>query len=185
MTAQSKINLARLPLRLLFAVEALALYSSLYIASSLRSGGLIDNVEAITPRAIVLTGVMLLGLSSMGLYRFHQRFYFHEIFGRIIAGLIFGTLSLIVIGYAVPALEATAAIGAISALYSLAMLLMIRFFFRSQFERNIFRRNTLVYGAGASSRAISDLRRKADRRGFRITSRIITCCSTCLSFCKL
>lgn len=172
MTNPTKFNLTRLPLYALFVVEGLVLYSSLFIASALKSGSLSVDIEVLVSPASAFAVVMLLSLSSMGLYQFHQRFYFHEIFVRVIVGLVFGSLSLIVVGYAVPALEITADIGAIATFYSLTFLLMIRFILFSHNEIGMFRRNTLVYGSGKSARAISDLRRRADRRGFRIVANV-------------
>ncbi len=165
-------GLPKLPIYVLFVVEGLVLFSSLYVGWSLKSGGLIEDPYSVLPGAAMFAPLMLLGLTSMGLYHFHQRAWFHEVFGRIIAGLIFGSLTFVLLGLVIPSLEVGLDVGAIALFYSLTLLLMVRFLFRKIIDKNIFRRRTLVYGAGQNAAAISDLRRRADRRGFEIVGNV-------------
>lgn len=52
--------------------------------------------------------------------------------------------------------------------YSLFLILISRFIFVRTVDDNIFRRRVLIYGAGDNASFISRLRRRADRRGFKI-----------------
>ena len=56
----------------------------------------------------------------------------------------------------------------ISGTYALVLLVGLRYFFIRTVDENVFRHRTLVYGAGVRASSILDLRRRADRRGFKI-----------------
>ena len=168
-------NFARTPLVLLGIVELSALFLSVYIAWALAFGGIelgSESVGLIAPRAATLAVVMLLGLIATGLYQFHQRAYFHEIVVRLVVGVALGSVLLTVAYYAFPALTLEPKIAALSILVALLMLLLLRFVFVRNVDENIFRRRTLVFGAGERATVISDLKRRADRRGFRIVGTI-------------
>jgi len=175
MSAGLKIDFARMPLLILLAAEGLVLFSSIYVATSLRIGAdaMVASVPGPqAPRAIAVTLVILLSLYSMGLYHFHQRVYFHEVFVRVVVALALGTLGLMSIYYFVPSLRISPAIGAISVFYSLTLLLLARLIFMRQADDSMFRRKILIYGAGERAGAIADLKRSADRRGFQIVGRV-------------
>lgn len=165
-------GLPRLPIYVLFVVEGLVLFSSPYVGWWLKSGGVVEDPYSVLPGVAVFVPLVLLGLTSMGLYHFHQRAWFHEVFGRLVAGLFFGSLTFVLLGLAIPSLQVGLDVGAIALLYSLTLLLMIRFLFRKIIDKNVFRRKTLVYGTGQNAAAISDLRRLADRRGFEIVGNV-------------
>lgn len=168
-------NFARTPLVLLGIVELSALFLSVYIAWAVAFGGIElgrESVGLIAPRAATLAVVMLLGLIATGLYQFHQRAYFHEIVVRLVVGVALGLVLLAVAYYAFPALTLEPKIAALSVLVALLMLLLLRFAFLRNVDENIFRLRTLVYGAGERATVISDLKRRADRRGFRIVGTV-------------
>jgi len=52
------------------------------------------------------------------------------------------------------------------------MILLFRYLFSRRIDQNIFRRRTMIYGAGDRAASLFDLRRKADRRGFKIVGRL-------------
>jgi len=108
----------------------------------------------------------------MGLYQFHQRVHFHEIIVRIVVGVAIGSVVLAASYYFFPLINLEPRVAALAVLIALSLLFLLRFAFVRHIDENIFRRRTLVFGAGARSAAIFDLKRRADRRGFRIVGTI-------------
>ena len=108
----------------------------------------------------------------MGLYQFHKRINFNEVFVRLIVSLVIGSIILVVAFYLVPQLSMQPRVAAIALIVSLLLLLVLRVCFMTVVDRSIFRRRTLVLGAGNDSLPISDLRRRADRRGFKIVGKV-------------
>jgi sugar transferase (PEP-CTERM system associated) len=168
-------NFARMPLLLLGLAETTILFSSVYVAALIAVGGIElfeSNMGPIAPKAAILSLVMLLSLIAMGLYQFHQRVYFHEVIARIIVGILIGTTILAAAYYFFPSFNLEPRIAAIAVVSSMGLLLILRFLFILHVDESIFRRRTLIYGAGEKAGAIIDLRRRADRRGFRIVGTI-------------
>ena len=168
-------NVIRTPLLLLGIVEAIVLFSSVYVGCILMYGDIAASESAIGPigpRAAVFAAVIFITLIAMGLYQFHQRLYFREVVVRLMVGFALGSIALAAIYYAIPAiaLPRSASLGAV--IYSLLAMLVTRFLFVRHVDENIFRCRTLVFGAGERASAISDLRRKADRRGFKIVGSV-------------
>jgi sugar transferase (PEP-CTERM system associated) len=111
---------------------------------------------------------MFASLISMGLYQFHQRIHFREVLARVAVGFILGGIALAVVFYAFPSFTVSRELSAVAVGYALILLLLVRYIFMRRLDENMFRRRTLVYGSGERASAIGDLRRKADRRGFKI-----------------
>lgn len=175
MQSRIAITSIRLPLLLLAAVESGILYSSLYVAG-LACLGSSDSCEQIAgpvaPRAVILTSVILTSLIAMGLYQFHQRFWFREAVLRVLVGLLLGCLAVACVFYLFPGVHVSRPVVSIAFAYSLVMLLAVRYYFVRTVDENLFRKRTLIYGAGERAASLYDLRRRADRRGFRIVGRV-------------
>jgi len=175
MPAWSINNQIRTPLLLMAAIEAMIAFSSLYVAGFIAFGS-VDLCETVlgplAPKAVVVALVILTSLVAMGLYQFHQRIYYREAVVRILVGLSTGCLALAVIFYAFPAVMVSRDLAGIAVGYTLILLLLVRYFFVRTVDENIFRHRTLIYGAGRRAASISELRRRADRRGFQIIGRI-------------
>ena len=164
-----------MPLILLALAETTILYLSVYFAVAVAFGGVQlfeDSLGPIAPKAAAMSGVMLLSLIAMGLYQFHQRAYFKEVMVRVIVGVAIGAFVLAGSYYFIPQIILDLPIAALAVLTALTQLLLLRFAFVRHVDENIFRRRTLVFGAGERSAAISDLKRRADRRGFQIVGTI-------------
>ena len=175
MPAWSINNQIRTPLLLMAVIEAMIAFSSLYVAGFIAFGS-VDLCETVlgplAPKAVVVALVILTSLVAMGLYQFHQRIYYREAVVRILVGLSTGCLALAVIFYAFPAVMVSRDLAGIAVGYTLILLLLVRYFFVRTVDENIFRHRTLIYGAGRRAASISELRRRADRRGFQIIGRI-------------
>ena len=175
MVAWSINNQVRTPLLLMAVVEALIAYSSIYAAGLIWFGSLELCEEVFGPlalRATIITVVVVVSLIAMGLYQFHQRLSFGEAIVRIMVGLAASSLALAVIFYAFPSVMVSRELASVAVSYAFILLLVVRYLFVRTVDENVFRYNTLIYGAGKRAASIFDLRRRADRRGFKIVGRV-------------
>ena len=160
-----------MPLLLLGGAEVFVFFSSIFFAAIIAFGSL-DQARlvlgSLTLKALVISAIMLGSLIAMGLYQFHQRLYFKEAVVRVVVGFVIGSLALAAIYYAVPSLMQSRELDRIAVIYAFLLILAVRYYFVRHVDHNIFRRRTLVVGAGERASAISDLRRIADRRGFQL-----------------
>lgn len=176
MPTRSTTRGIRIPILLLAGAEAVILYSSVYVAGLIVFRGNLELCEQVlgqlAPKGANLALIMILSFLSMGLYQLHQRVYFREIIARVVVGFLVGSVALAVTFYFFPFLNISPLIWIIAVIYSFISLLSLRYFFLRTVDENIFRRNVLVLGAGDRAASISDLRRRADRRGFRLLGMI-------------
>lgn len=169
-------NYLRLPVVLLALAECSVIFASLFVAVELRLNGNFAGYEEahgrLWPQAVTTTGIVFLCLIALGLYQFHQRLYFKESLARLGVGFVLAGFPLAVTWFAFPALAPSRGVAVIAAAVSFVGLALIRLFFLRTADENIFRRRTLVYGAGARAASIQSIRRKADRRGFVIVGNL-------------
>ena len=155
--------------------ELAILYSSVYVAGICIIGNLADCnrlIGPVAPKAALVAVVGFISLVAMGLYQFHQRLYFREAVVRVMVGLAFACLALAILFYAFPVLLITRDIAAIAIGYSLVLMLIVRLYFVRNVDEHMFRRSTLVYGVGDRAASITAIRRRADRRGFKVVARV-------------
>ncbi len=168
------------PLLVMAAVETVILFSALYVAGIAVFGNYDQYAELVgpvAPKAAVIAGLILICMVAMGLYRFNQRYYFREAAVRVLVGLSVGALLIASMFLVMPVPDgeqeyAYQQVVGISFAYSLVLMLSVRYLFFRTVDTNVFRRRTLVYGAGNRAATIAGLRRKADRRGFKIVGQI-------------
>ncbi len=175
MQARALRTWIRTPLLLMAVAEASILYSSLYFGTIVTYGTVaafeIGHGSIVFP-ATLQAAVVLVSLIAMGLYQFHQRFYFRDAVLRVLFGLVVGYLALAVVFYAIPPVAVEQEVANLSFAYSLVLLLGLRYFFLSTVDKNVFRRRSVIYGAGERAASLLALRRSADRRGFKIVGRV-------------
>ena len=149
--------------------ELAILFSSVYVAGLLVLGS-IDACHRVLgpvgPKAATVSAIFLVSLISMGLYQFHQRFYFRDAVLRVIVGLGIGCLAIAAVFHIFPSVSIAGDIASVAFAYALILILLVRYVFVRRVDENIFRRRTLFFGAGERSLSLLDLRRRADRRGF-------------------
>ncbi|MEO1245997.1 MAG: TIGR03013 family XrtA/PEP-CTERM system glycosyltransferase [Pseudomonadota bacterium] len=173
----TKIRGIRTPLLLIAIGEAMVLCSSVYVTAYLLYDGPAAwqaDVGDLFPKSVAVTAIMILSLISMGLYQFHQRLYFKEAAIRVVVAFAAGSTVLAALFYLAPSLELGRRFTTIALLYAFFGILVLRFWFLRTVDDNIFSYRTLVYGAGERAGSIGDLRRKADRRGFKILGSVPT-----------
>jgi sugar transferase (PEP-CTERM system associated) len=175
MPIRSTKSQVRTPLLLLAGVELSILFSSVYVAGIILHGSVSESARLlgqIAPKAVLVTVVVLLSLAAMGLYQYHQRLYFREAAIRVAVGVALGCLVLAILFYAHPALMITRDVASVAIFYALILLLISRFIFVRTVDENVFRRAIVVFGAGARAASIAEIRRRADRRGFKVVARV-------------
>lgn len=176
MTVRSIKSQVRTPLLLLAVVEASVLFSSVFVAGMVICGSLSDCLtllDPVVPKAMLIAGVALVVMMAMGLYQYHQRLYFSETAVRVCVGLVLSSLVLAILFYAIPGLLIAREIASVAIGYSLVLLLGVRYFFVRTVDEHVFRRKTLIYGAGQRAASITAIRRRADRRGFKVVGRVV------------
>jgi sugar transferase (PEP-CTERM system associated) len=125
---------------------------------------LIDKV----PEALIFGGAMITSMIAMGLYAFHQRARFLGILMRIASATVFAALIVAVAVFLVPELEFGRGVLAVSMAIAFVLLATTRLGFRRLMDERMMRRHVLVYGAGRRAQALTQLRRRTDRRGFDV-----------------
>ena len=91
---------------------------------------------------------------------------------RVLVGLALASLGLAILYYAFPLIYIRPDIASVAIAYALILLLLVRFMFVRTVDYHMFRRQTLVYGAGKRAVSIAKIRRRADRRGFKVVGQI-------------
>ena len=163
----------RTPLLIIGLVELAVLLSSAYVSAYLTYGQLGGSVDSnIGLHAGLLTGVIFLCLIAMGLYQFHQRLRFREIVIRILVALTFGWIGLSALIYVLPSVSIGVIETFYAVTYALVLIVIARLVFLRTVDDNIFRRRVLIFGGGERASFISRLRRRADRRGFKVVGSV-------------
>lgn len=168
-------NIVRIPILLIAGVECLVLVSSVYVAGIIVFGDLSNSEEILgplAPRAVIGASVVLVCLIAMGLYQLDRRIDFHEAALRVMVGVSSGCFIMAAIFYFTPVEMWSNEIALIAVSYTVVLLILVRLVFVKTVDENVFRRRTLLYGAGKRAASISDLRRRADRRGFIVVGTI-------------
>ena len=165
----------RKPSLLMAVIESTILFSSVYVAGFVVFG----SFEAcqrvlgpLLPKVTVVATIVLLSLIAMGLYQFNQRLYFRETVVRIVVAFGVASLAIAIVFKAFPNIVISRDIAGIAVCYTLILILLFRYLFLCRIDQNMFRRRTMIYGAGDRAASLFDLRRKADRRGFKIVGRL-------------
>jgi len=169
----------RIPLLLLALAEIFTVFAAVYTAVLVRFLGLSSVSAAITlfhttvgsiwPRALLVSGVTLVCLAAMGLYRLQHRAEFSGIVLRILAAVLLAEAVLGLIFYVVPSLFVGRGIIGLQGVFSCVALTVVRYGFLRLVDGNVFRRRVLVWGSGARAASVTNkLRRRTDQRGFNL-----------------
>ena len=163
---------------LLALIEAATVVAAVYVAILLRFSGFTATLaffEASTgpiwPRALLVAGVVLVSLASLGLYQLRQRARFAGVLVRLAMALLLAEVALALIFYAAPTLYIGRGVTVLTAGFAFAGLASVRFLYLRLVDEEIFKRRVIVWGAGVRAASIPrQLRRRTDQRGFRIAA---------------
>jgi sugar transferase (PEP-CTERM system associated) len=124
------------------------------------------NSGALWPRALLFSAVMVVSLLAVGLYSARQRARTSGILARVLVAVAAGVVVTAGLSHFIPSLRIEEGVLLYAALGATVALIASRLIFSQLADENLFKRRVLVYGTGKNAAAISNLRRRSDRRGF-------------------
>ena len=163
-----------MPIVALALVETLVILFVPYLAAVVRFGASVRTIEsdilghAIWPDAIAWAVAMLTCMVATGLYSTRLRATHMGILIRIGASAFAASVLMVLYYYAAPSVDLGGTLTVVSALLAFALVTLIRLFFSSLIDEDLFKRRVLVYGCGRQASSIAQLRRRSDQRGFLI-----------------
>lgn len=141
--------------------------AALYFIST--PGGFDANVYNLPVQAVIFAVTTTLAMFSMGLYEPKLREGVNGVLLRTAGAFGLMTVAMTVIFYVMPDLHIWRGNFAISAAIAFVAALTNRLVWTRFIDLEQFKRRVLVLGSGKTATTVSDkMRRKADRRGFRI-----------------
>lgn len=157
----------------LASIEFLLALLAVHLAAAVRfMGDLPDDTQGsvLWMRSAVFALVVLVALTSMGLYQARQRLTRAGVASRLLIAVAFAAIGLGLIYYALPPLSLWRGWWALSFVFVVFFLCASRVVFALMVDQAMFRRRVVVYGAGKSAGALLQLRRRSDRRGFHLAA---------------
>lgn len=163
----------RVPFLLLALMEFCICVLAVFVAVYVRfDGSQITEIESIrSPIATsVLFGIVMpVTMMAMGLYQSRFRGGILGVFLRSVIGFACGAAILALLYYAIPNLYLGRGVFALAIIIAFFMVGTIRPMFFYYVDKDILKIRSLVLGAGNKASSITQrLRRRVDRRGFRI-----------------
>lgn len=132
-------------------------------------GGLDSNGDNLLVQSLVFAIVTTLAMFSMGLYEPRMREGINGILLRTVGAFGLMTVAMALLFYVIPALHLWRGNFALAAALAFSGALTSRVLWTRFIDLEKFQRRVLVLGAGNAASCINrKMRRKADRRGFRI-----------------
>jgi sugar transferase (PEP-CTERM system associated) len=154
---------------LLISAEAALLFASTYLGVYLRylanPDAILVSVGPIGPRAVLITLVMMLSLTAVGLYNRWLRDPLEGILVRLCLGFALGTVVLTIIFYVWPEILLGRGAFALTLLSAFVLLTLSRAIFLKLLAQQNIHRRVLVLGAGRRARPLLMLRRRSDLIG--------------------
>lgn len=127
-----------------------------------------DAHTATWPLALLFTASMMMGLLSMGLYCARQRAQFD----RIVLRVLIASFSTFFVLHAISSFHMMISVNPapllVMTLIGFVASVIARFVMEQMGDESFFKRRVLVLGSDGGASQISQLRRRADRRGFTI-----------------
>lgn len=122
-------------------------------------------------RAVGFATVMTVAMAALGLYQARLREGFSGVVVRLFAAFVLGSVALAMLYYLFPPLKLGRGALSASLLVSLGLILVLRWVFLRVIDLDGLKRRVLILGAGERASSIMRaLRRRADRRGFRVVA---------------
>lgn len=158
---------------LIGAIETILLGASFYVGVFLRFGSeqaqVADDLGPVIYRAIVFAGIMVLSLAAMGLYQIGLRERRLGIILRLVVGFGVGVVLLMLTFYVFPTLYVGRGVLALAVLVALLFIVLMRPFLLKVLDIESIKPRVLVLGTGRKAASIiKRMRRRSDRRGFRL-----------------
>ena len=163
----------RVPFLLLALIEFCVCVAAVYVAVYVRFDGkhptAIESINSPVLTSVLFGMVMPVTMMAMGLYQSRFRGGILGVFLRSIIGFICGAAVLALLYYLIPSLYLGRGVFALAIIIAFFMVGTIRPMFFYYVDKDILKIRVLVLGAGEKASSIQRrLRRRVDRRGFRI-----------------
>jgi len=163
-----------LSMAVLTLIEAVLFFLALYIAAFVRfriygdPRHIPDLTGALWPRALLFSAVIVLCLLALGLYSVRQRARFTGMLVRVAVALLASFAITAMIFYTVPDVSIGRGVMGLATFGAACGIGVSRLIFALVVDEETFKKRVLIYGVGNAAGAIVRLRRRSDRRGFRI-----------------
>lgn len=149
------------------AISAISLYAGMYI----RFGQLniVDDIGPLWIRALVFALVIFSSFTAMGLYQRHLRDGLRGMFFRLAVAFVIAFVVMSILFYVFP--DLLLGRGAFGWAFGVAVvgIVMARLLFIKLVHRESWQKHILILGTGEKAQLVERrLKRKTDRRGFRI-----------------
>ncbi len=169
----------RVPFLLLALLEFFICVIAVYVAVYVRFNGrgLTEVVHLQSPivTSVIFGVVMPTTMMAMGLYQSRFRGGIMGVFLRSVIGFLCGAAFLALVYYLFPQLYLGRGVFGLALLIAFFMVGTIRPIFFYYVDRDILKSRVLILGAGTNAASISSrLRRRVDRRGFKIIAYVNT-----------
>ena len=162
----------RLPILILAAVEIALLIAAVYAGAEWWYNGndavIQREVGSILPKATVFAGVIMTCIVALGLYSSRSQPSGAGVILRLALGMAFAGATLVVMYYLMPAIDLGRGVLVSSSLIAFAGLAATRFVFLRTVGDVMFRRRILSLGAGEKAASLTNIRLRADLRGFEV-----------------
>ena len=168
----------RVPFLVLALIEFLACMLAVFIAVYVRFDGLVmvsrEGMDNPLISAMMFAFVMTGSLMAMGLYQSSFRGGSLGVLLRTLIGFIVGTVALALVYYFFPSLYLGRGLLAISSVLAFFIVGTVRPLFVYYVDKEFIKVRIAIIGAGQRAASIEKrLRRKSDRRGFKIIDYIL------------
>jgi len=152
-----------------FCVCVAAVYVSVYVRFDGQRMTEIESINSPVVTSILFGLVMPITMMAMGLYQSRFRGGILGVFLRSVIGFMCGAAVLALMYYLIPSLYLGRGVFALALVVAFFMVGTIRPMFFYYVDRDILKIRVLVLGAGEKAASIPRrLRRRVDRRGFRV-----------------
>lgn len=154
-------------------IESLILLLAFYVSYFLRFPMQVENARVLLdlfPKAAIFMLIIAISLTATGMYQRHLRESLREQIARVGIGIFIGFILMSLFFYLIPDLHVGRGVLALGLGLSFAGMVVTRFIFDKALDRDLVTNHrVLVLGTGKHAALIdSVLRRKSDRRGFRV-----------------
>lgn len=165
----------RVPFLLLALLEFCICVAAVFVAVYVRFDGReitqVDSINSPIATSILFGLVMPTTMMAMGLYQSRFRGGIVGVFLRSVIGFACGAAVLALLYYLIPSLYLGRGVFGLAIIIAFFMVGTIRPMFFYYVDRDVLKIHVLVLGAGEKAASISRrLRRRVDRRGFRVVA---------------
>jgi sugar transferase (PEP-CTERM system associated) len=155
------------------AVEAIAFLGAMLLAYRVRFEtwypvASVGSTTTLWLCPAVFIAANLVSILAFGLYSSRQRARTSGVFVRLVAAVAAATFATAAVFYVIPSLWIGRGVLALASFFGVVGAGVSRALFSRMIDESLLKRRVLIYGVGVRTIAISELRRRSDRRGFEI-----------------